>query len=94
MVHAREAERLPNTLSLGFPGLLASDLMAKLDGIACSAGAACHAGGATASAVLVAMDAPHDAAVGTLRLSLGRFTTADDVERAAAMIGAVVGDLR
>jgi len=90
VVHARDAERLPNTLSIGFPGRLASDLMATLDGIACSAGAACHAGGATASAVLTAMGAPQEAAVGTLRLSLGRFTTEDEVERAAAMIAALV----
>lgn len=90
VVHAADAERLPNTLSIGFPGRLASDLMAALDGLACSAGAACHAGGATVSAVLTAMDAPREAAIGTLRLSLGRFTTADEVDRAAAMFAAVV----
>ena len=90
VVHANDVERLPNTLSIGFPGQLASDLMAKLDGIACSAGAACHTGGATASAVLVAMDVPHEAAVGTLRLSLGRSPTEDEIERAATMIAAVV----
>jgi cysteine desulfurase len=94
VVHAGEAERLPNTLSIGFPGLLAADLMAKLDGIACSAGAACHAGGATASAVLVAMGVPHAAAVGTLRLSAGRFTTDEEIDRAAALIAAAVADLR
>ncbi len=94
VVHARDVERLPNTLSIGFPGMLASDLMAKLDGIACSAGAACNDGGATASAVLMAMDAPFEAAVGTLRLSLGRFTTEDELDRATKMITAVVSDLR
>ncbi len=94
VVHAAGIARLPNTLSVGFPGLLASDLMAGLDGIACSAGAACHAGGATASAVLVAMDVPNDAAVGTLRLSLGRFTTDAEIERAIEMISATVAELR
>lgn len=94
VVHAGGVERLPNTLSIGFPGLLAADLMARLDGIACSAGAACHAGGVTASAVLVAMDVPHAAAVGTLRLSMGRFTTDGEIERAIGMIGAAVAQLR
>ena len=94
VVHAAAAERLPNTLSLGFPGLLASDLMAELDGLACSAGAACHAGGATASAVLVAMGVAHEAAVGTLRLSVGRYTMGEEIERAAALIAAAVTEMR
>ncbi len=94
VVHAHDVERLPNTLSIGFPGLLAADLMARLDGIACSAGAACHAGDAKVTAVLEAMGVPRAAAVGTLRLSLGRFTTDDEIDRAASMIADAVSDLR
>jgi len=86
VVHARGAERLPNTLSLGFPGARADRLLAALPGVACSAGAACHGGGAEVSAVLAAMGAPREAALGTLRFSVGRFTTREDVDRAASLI--------
>ncbi len=90
VVHAAEAERLPNTLSIGFPGWLASGLMEALDGLACSAGAACHVGDEVESVVLGAMGVPQNVAIGTLRLSLGRFTTAEHVDAAAAMIAAKV----
>jgi cysteine desulfurase len=94
--------RLPNTLSVAVRGLRASTLLHELrDVVAASAGAACHApddddaaaapAGAAApppriSGVLRAMGVPDDFAVGTLRLSVGRHTTARDMERAAAAI--------
>ena len=82
-----EEHRLPNTLSVGIRGVQASALLATLsEQVAASAGAACHTDHASVSAVLRAMDVPHDYAVGTLRLSTGRHTTMDDVERGAALI--------
>jgi len=82
-----EEHRLPNTLSVGIRGVKASALLATLsEKVAASAGAACHTDHACISVVLRAMDVPHDYAVGTLRLSTGRHTTMDDVERGAALI--------
>lgn len=83
----QEEHRLPNTLSVGIRGVNASALLATLsEKVAASAGAACHTDHASISAVLRAMDVPRDYAIGTLRLSTGRHTTMDDVERGAALI--------
>ncbi|KAL1530207.1 hypothetical protein AB1Y20_001122 [Prymnesium parvum] len=80
---AEPSARLPNTLSVGIEGVRAAELLARLqERVAASAGAACHSGGAV-SAVLKAMGVPLEVAVGTLRLSTGRHTTMEEVERAA-----------
>ena len=86
---AEASKRLPNTVSVGIKGVSASVLLDALrDDVAASAGAACHSGEAAASisGVLVAMGVPEAYAVGTLRLSVGRHTTVQDVERGAARI--------
>ncbi|MBZ0271873.1 cysteine desulfurase [bacterium] len=79
--------RLPNTLSVRFPGVRASQVLARAPEIAASTGSACHEGGETASAVITAMGVAADEALGTVRLSLGRGTTAGDIERAASVLG-------
>jgi cysteine desulfurase len=77
------ADRLPGTLSVRFPRVTGSALLAAAPEIEAATGSACHAGGEEASAVLRAMGlAPVDA-LGTVRLSLGRTTGPDDVDRAA-----------
>ena len=82
-----EANRLPNTLSLSIPGVSANQVLSDLsEEVAASAGAACHSGGATMSAVLGAIGLTQEEAMGTLRLSTGRYTTKEDVERAADLI--------
>jgi cysteine desulfurase len=86
---ADAARRLPNTVSVGIKGVSASVLLDALkDEVAASAGAACHSDTAAASisGVLVAMGVPEEYAVGTVRLSVGRHTTVEDVERGAARI--------
>ncbi len=87
-------DRLPNTLSLSFPGLEADALLAELQDVAASPGAACHTGSADISHVLVAMGVPRDLAVGTVRFSTGRPTTAEDVDRAGQLIAEAVGRLQ
>lgn len=82
-------QRLPNTVSIGIKGISASVLLETLaNDVAASAGAACHTGDAAASisGVLVAMDVPETYAVGTLRLSVGRHTTVQDIEKGAGKI--------
>ncbi|MEI8005681.1 MAG: selenide, water dikinase SelD [Bacteroidota bacterium] len=79
-------KRLPNTLSLGFKDKDASVLMNQWRGLAVSAGAACHAGLETISAVLLAMKVPRAYALGTIRFSLGRMSTEEEIDAAIAII--------
>jgi cysteine desulfurase len=90
VVHAAGAARLPNTLSIAFPGWTASAIVARLDGVAVSAGAACHGAGEVGSHVLAAMGVPAAVARGTVRISLGRMTTAAEIDTAIAAITAAV----
>jgi selenium donor protein len=85
-LNGHPVKRLPNTLSLGFRGQDASVLLNEWKGLAASAGAACHAGLETISAVLLAMNVPREYALGTIRFSLGRMTTAKDIETATGII--------
>jgi cysteine desulfurase len=94
-VNGHPEERLPNTLSISFKGIKAPTLLAQIQHrLACSAGSACHAteeGEAVhASYVLQAMEVPTEFALGTLRLSVGRFTTQPEVDEAAAIVSAAV----
>ena len=88
-------KRLPNTLSLSFQGVAADRLLAAIgDDIAASAGAACHADTVTISHVLQAMRVPDDWARGTIRFSVGKTTTEEEIERAVAVIVEAVNRLR
>jgi len=77
---------LPNTLSVGIPGIDASLLPGELQDVALSAGSACHAGERSISPVLKAMKVPPDTARGTLRISTGRMTTEEEIDKAADLI--------
>ncbi|MHB8079301.1 MAG: cysteine desulfurase family protein [Candidatus Krumholzibacteriia bacterium] len=85
------AERLPNTLCVGFRGLFGGDLLASCPELAASTGAACHAGGRELSATLRAMGVAPEIGLGAVRLSLGRDNTAEEVARAAEMLSAAAG---
>jgi cysteine desulfurase len=86
--------RLPNTLSVSFPFVEANTLLDEIAGeVAASAGAACHTDSIDVSIVLEAMKIPVDIAMGTVRLSTGRMTTADEVDRAAEIILKAAGRL-
>lgn len=74
--------RLPNTLSVRFPSVSGNAVLARATGVAASTGSACHAGHEQASAVILAMGVSADGALGTIRLTLGRATTATDIELA------------
>ena len=86
VVNGHPRERLPNTLSIAFPGLVSDVFLSELRGVAASAGAACHSDGVRISHVLEAMRVPAEIARGTVRFTVGRFTTAEEVERAAREI--------
>ncbi len=76
-------ERLPNTLHLTIDGVVGNDLLTACPQVAASTGSACHAGVSEPSEVLVAMGFSPDQAVAALRLSLGRYTTPEEIEAAA-----------
>jgi cysteine desulfurase len=84
--------RLPNTANVSFEGTEAEALLMALDleGVAVSTGAACAAGGVEPSHVLRAMGFPPERVQSSLRLSLGRSTTREDVDHAAEVIAAVL----
>lgn len=80
-------KQLPNTLSVGLRNVRSGDLLQRVQQyVAASAGSACHSAGGGVSPVLLAMKVPKDFASGTIRLSVGRDTTLDDVNEAAAII--------
>ena len=78
--------RLPNTLNVNFVGHVGSELLEKVPGIAASTGSACHEGKVSQSPVLCAMGVPPALGQGAVRLSVGRFTTEEEVDRAAEML--------
>jgi len=92
-INATETERLPNTSSISFPGLEANTIVAALEDVAVSAGAACHSETIEISHVLRAMQVPIRQAMGTIRFSLGRFTTEAEISRALESVRRVVGPL-
>jgi cysteine desulfurase len=79
-------KRLPNTLNVRFPGVSGTTLLEATPEIAASTGSACHEGHETASGVLLAMGIPATEAVGSVRLTLGRKTTEDEITRAVAAL--------
>ena len=81
-INGHPDKRLPNTSSLSFEGLEANKVLAGLQEVAASAGAACHSDRIEVSSVLEAMQVPIEYAMGTLRFSVGRFTTKEEIDRA------------
>ena len=93
-VNGHPEKRLPNTLSVSFRGLEANTIVSELAGVAISAGAACHSDSIDISPTLKAMKVPEEDAMGTIRLSTGRYTTAEEIDFAVDEITSLVGRLR
>ena len=85
-INGAEALRLPNTLSINFPGVNGAELLARCEGLCASTGAACHSGASSLSATLQAMGLDEETARGTVRLSVGRGTSEDDIDQAADLL--------
>ena len=87
---------LSNTVSFTVAGCDSIALLAGLDmaGICASSGSACSAGSLTPSHVLLAMGVPKELANSFVRFSLGRDSTADEVEYAASVLPAVIDRIR
>ncbi len=85
-LNGHATDRLPNTLNVAFPHAHGSAVLAAAPEVAASTGSACHEGGETASAVLLAMGIEPEVALGAVRLSLGRSTTEEQIGQAAAAL--------
>lgn len=79
-VNGGEAARLPNTTNISFDGLASDALMAGMPQVACSSGSACSSASISPSHVLRAMGLSDQAAHGSLRFGLSRWTTAEEVD--------------
>jgi cysteine desulfurase NifS len=88
--------RLPNTLNISFPGIEANTLLNQIElkGIAASAGAACHTGSVKASQVLQAIKLNTKFAMGTIRFSVGKYTTEEEINKASKIIIEAVNKLK
>lgn len=95
-VNGSGAQRVPNTSNIMFPGIASESLLISFDlkGLACSSGSACSSGAVTPSHVLTALGLNASEARSSLRFSLGRHTTDDDVDFALGVIPGEVARLR
>ena len=89
-VNGAAASRVANTTNITFPGARMRDVFPRMMGVAASTGSACQTTSARPSHVLTAMGLPDEDAFSTVRLSLGRFTTEEEVERAIEEVAEAV----
>lgn len=93
-VNGAEAKRLPHITNISFERMDGEALMMVATDVACSAASACSSMAVKPSHVLTAMGVPEEMALATLRLSLGRSTTEEDVDYAIDHITTAVSNLR
>src|SRR5437899_1708921 len=89
------AHRLANTLNVSFNGFDSETMLMALDleGVCASSGSACMVGSVVASHVLLAMGMPIERASSAIRFSLGKETTAEEIDRAGNAIGRIIDRL-
>ena len=86
VVHGYGANRLPNTISVAFPGVSGAEMLARVPEVCASLGAACHSSGEHSSGTLNAMGVSQELMRGTIRFSFGRKSTVEDTDRAAMLM--------
>jgi cysteine desulfurase len=88
--------RLPNTASIAFEYVEGEGILLLLNklGIAASSGSACTSGSLEPSHVMRAMGIPYTAAHGTIRFSLSRYNTEEEVDRVIAAVPPIIAQLR
>ncbi len=94
ILNGHPTDRLPGTLNASFPYIDADALMLQMPEVAVSTGSACTSASIEPSHVLKAMGLTDDAARASLRFSLGRFTTAEEIDATSAAVVSAVGRLR
>ena len=85
-VNGAGAARLPQTSNVSFPGVKAGDMISEIGKIAVSTGSACSSGAGEPSHVLSAMGLSKELARGTIRFSMGRHTTDEEVDAVLSLL--------
>ncbi|MCX5846754.1 MAG: aminotransferase class V-fold PLP-dependent enzyme, partial [Deltaproteobacteria bacterium] len=95
-LNGHPTQRLPNNVNVSISYVEGESMLLNLDmeGIACSTGSACTSSSLEPSHVLAAIGLPHELAHGSLRFTLGRPTSEDDIVYVLAVLPAIVGKLR
>jgi cysteine desulfurase len=93
-LNGHRTERLPNTLNVSVDGVIGEEVLAITPEIASSTGSACHEGNTDPSPVLMAMGISRERALGAMRLTLGRWSTEEEIERAARLLARSIDSLR
>jgi cysteine desulfurase len=89
VVNGHPSQRLPNTLNVSFVGRIGADILSQLRDVAASTGSACHSGQVELSPVLAAMRVPERIGMGAIRFSLGKHTTADEIDEVVARLAVI-----
>jgi cysteine desulfurase len=91
-VNGKDAPRVANTSNIAFPGFDGENLLLQLDmaGVAVSHGSACASGALEPSRVLLNMGLPKKLAASSLRFSLSRFTSKEEIERTIEIISSLI----
>jgi len=92
---ADRTKRLPNTSNISFEHVDGQSILASLDheGICVSTGSACHSATHESSPTLQAMNVPYSRAQGSIRFSVGRYNTQEEIEKALQVLPQVIAEL-
>lgn len=82
-INASKTDRLPNTSSVNFPNVNAADMLKRIPELCVSTGAACHSDAVSLSATLRSIGLSEKTGKGTVRISVGRYTTDEEIDLAA-----------
>lgn len=95
-INGDRENRLPNTTNISFEFIEGEAILLRLNeyGICASSGSACTSGSLEPSHVLRAMGVPHTAIHGSIRFSLSRYNTAQDIERVIEIMPPIIRELR
>jgi cysteine desulfurase len=93
-LNGHPSERLPNTLNISIDGVIGEEVLATTPALASSTGSACHEGSTEPSPVLLVMGHTRERALGALRLTLGRWSTEEEVMRSAILLAQTVDSLK
>jgi cysteine desulfurase len=89
-LNGHPTERLPNTLNVSVEGVIGEEVLGSTPGIAAATGSACHAGSTSPSERLLAMGVERSRALGALRLTLGRWSTAEEIDQAVQLLAQTI----
>lgn len=95
-LNGHPVERLPGNVNVSFEGTDSESILLALDlqGVAASSGSACTSGSLEPSHVLSAIGLPSEIAAGTIRLTLGRWNTEEEIDTLLAVVPGIIEDLR